>query len=153
MKEHYVSYEQAKRLNKLGFDAADKYYVTENFCEGNNPYFFNTYSVGDLVDECVVYYVNEDNEDDYRGIPAPRLDQAAAWLRDEKGIHVSVNPYKSYDVDADGELYNEYPLWSFELMEVSSAEFMNNAAGKHDTYEAALSAGITQALKILETNH
>ncbi len=135
MKEHYVSYEQAKRLNKLGFDAADKYYVTENFCEGNNPYFFNTYSVGDLVDECVVYYVNEDNEDDYRGIPAPRLDQAQAWLR-EKGIDIELTVYHCD--------HREYRPIIYSITGESIVK------SQYPTYEAALSAGITEALKILE---
>ena len=146
MKEHYVSYECAKRLHELGFDGVDKYYVTESFCYGGNPDDY--YQEGQIVDEYIVYFTNENNEDDFRGVPAPRLDQAVAWLRD-KGIHISVNPYMGYDIDANGALYNEYPSWSFELMKVADAEFMNDAKGKHESYESALSAGLDAAIELL----
>ena len=83
-----------------------------------------------------------------RDVVAPTLSQAQKWLR-EKGIHISVNPYMGYDIDADGALYNEYPSWGFELMDVASAEFMNDAGGNHTSYESALSAGIAAALKLI----
>lgn len=82
-------------------------------------------------------------------VAAPTLWQTQKWLR-EKGIHISVNPYMGYDIDADGALYNEYPSWGFELMDVASAEFMNDAGGNHTSYESALSAGIAAALELIE---
>ena len=145
MKEYYVSYEQAKRLHELGFDGVEKYYVTENFCLGSDPYFFNTYSVGDLVNDVVVYFVNENNEDDFRGIPAPRLEQAQAWLR-EKGIFLMIDP-RYYQGDALKDV-----KWCFIIQPLDDigGQYRSERCGKlFDTYESALSKGIDKALELL----
>ena len=145
MTEHYVSMEQAKRLHDLGFDGVDKYYVTESFCYGGNPDDF--YQEGQMVDEYIVYFINEDNEDDYRGVPAPRLDQAAAWMRDCKGIDIEVvtllNPVKMnkrykanlcyFGKDEHGEDYANYKVACLNV----------------HSYENALSIGIDKALELL----
>ena len=145
--EDYVSYPIALALKKAGFDLAVNHYYDEK---------------GDLV-ESLADYNNEDSfnsqetaYDDFNhgycdeiSCSAPTLAQAQKWLR-EKGIHISVNPYMGYDVDADGALYNEYPSWGFELMDVASADFMNDAGGNHTSYESALSAGIAAALELVE---
>lgn len=138
MKEEYVSYECAVKLKELGFDwECDHSYLHNAIDKSGNPY---------------LYHVEMRNWNNFNSevecFSAPRLDQAQKWLR-EKGIHISVNPYMSYDVDADGALYNEYPSWGFELMDVASADFMDDAEGKHDSYESALSAGIDKALELL----
>ena len=142
MKEEYVSYECAVKLKELGFDwgvnscyIINKIFNIPHLQHYTNKEKWNTAKIGG-------------SKYKYTHISAPRLDQAQAWLRD-KGIHISVNLYMDYDVDADGELYNEYPSWSFELMDVASAEFMNDAEGKHDSYESALSTGIDKALELL----
>ena len=133
MTEYYVSMEQAKRLHDLGFDGVDKYYVTESFCYGGNPDDF--YQEGQMVDEYIVYFINEDNEDDYRGVPAPRLDQAAAWLREEKGIHVE--PHFQYATTFRCAILSEG---------LQTYKFFNSG---YDSYESALSAGISAALELL----
>ena len=134
MKEHYVSYEQSVALKRLGFDWEVRGYYThdDNFQKVRE-----------------VTALNHNDTKKFKGLlSAPRLDQAAAWLRD-KGIHISANPYMGYDVDADGALYNEYPLWSFELMKVANADFFDDAGGNHESYESALSAGLDAALELL----
>ncbi|MDE5886725.1 MAG: hypothetical protein K2H46_03960 [Muribaculaceae bacterium] len=142
MTEHYVSMEQAKRLHELGFDGVDKYYVTESFCFNGDPNDY--YSEGQLVDAYIVYFINENNEDDYRGVPAPRLDQAAAWLRD-KGIHISLNPYSISNDRCDGDNY----FWSFELFQVPTGGWLKENGGEFESYEQALSAGIDKVLELL----
>lgn len=81
--EDVVSYEHATLLHKLGFDFDTHYfYVTENYCEGNNPYMFDTYSVGELVTS-PRYTQNESGEivyDDNFNVPAPTLSQVWKWL-------------------------------------------------------------------------
>ena len=147
MKEEYVTYFQAVKLKELGFaEKVNHAYLKKISIEPE-------LSVGDLKE---VHSKEPKNYNDNRkgagkGLffcSAPRLDQAQAWIR-EKGIHISVNPYKDYDVDANGALYNEYPSWGFELMNVASADFMDDAGGNHTSYESALSAGIDAALELL----
>ena len=143
MKEHYVSYEQAKRLHELGFDGVDKYYVTESFCINNNP--DDCYSEGQLVDEYIVYFTNDNNEDDYRGVPAPRLDQAAAWMRD-KGMFLMVDP-RYYQGDA---VKNAKWCYIVQPLDDISGQYRSECCGRlFDTYESALSAGIDKALELL----
>ena len=126
-KENYCSFEQAVKLKELGFaEKVNHGYLKKISIEPE-------LSVGDLKE---VHSKDPKNYNDNRkgaekGLffySAPRLDQAQKWLR-EKGIHISVNPYMGYDVDADGALYNEYPSWSFELMDVASADFMDDEGG------------------------
>ena len=139
MKEHYCTYEQAIRLHELGFDGVDKYYVTESFCYGGDPDDY--YQEGQIVDEYIVYFTNENNEDDYRGVPAPRLDQAAAWMRDCKGI----------DVEVSCIIYNlNKKAYKACLCYFSNdlAEYKLVAHGIH-SYENALSIGIDKALELL----
>ncbi len=149
MKEHYVSFEQAKRLNKLDGPYADKYYVTEDFCSGNNPEYFDTYSIGDLVNECVVYFVNENNEDDYRGIPAPRLDQAQAWLREEKGIDIDITTVLRNPAKKTKYYMSNLSYFSKDIEGRDCANYKRVDIDIH-SYENALSLAIDEALKLLE---
>ncbi len=71
---------------------------------------------------------------------APRLDQAQAWLRETKHIYVypEINCFKKWFAKAVDMERNEDLIWDGSMF---------------DTYEAALSAGITEALKLLEENN
>ena len=140
MKEEYVTYKCAVKLKELGFDWKCDHFWHKEFTDS---------------DKMVLRQASADdfNHDDW-DVPhysAPALHIAQKWIR-EKGIHISANPYMGYDVDADGELYNEYPSWGFELMDVASADFMDDAGGNHTSYELALSAGIDKALGLLTLN-
>lgn len=91
MNEDFVSYEQAITLNKAGFDWYGDYcYCTEMFCSGNNPIYFDTYSPGERCRWHEVYFIDENGEEDERGIPCPSLAQVAKWLREVKGFHCQV---------------------------------------------------------------
>ena len=58
--EDFVSYEIAQVLARCGYDGQYDYmYATENFCYGNNPISFNTISAGEMIPECVAFYVND----------------------------------------------------------------------------------------------
>ena len=137
MKEEYVTYKQSVALKRLEF----KEEVTHYYCHFKSDGEIKLWSCNPPDNHNARLSINE-------VCSAPRLDQAQKWLR-EKGIHISVNPYMGYDVDADGALYNEYPSWSFELMDVASADFMDDAGGNHTSYELALSSGIDKALELL----
>ena len=138
--EDYVSYPIALALKKAGFDEPCDHY----YCAFDNETDVRFWSIHPAQSQNGLRIPKDTVVAD-----APTLAQAQKWLR-EKGIHISVNPYMGYDVDADGALYNEYPSWGFELMDVASAEFMNDAGGNHTSYESALSAGIAAALELIE---
>ena len=145
MKEEYVTYEQSQALKRLGF--AEKVYHAYLKKISIEPEL----SVGDLKE---MYSKDPKNYNDNRkgagkGLffySAPRLDQAAAWLRD-KGIHVSANPYcKVYNHNICDA---EDCAWSSELYSVPFGRWLNVSKGEFDTYELALSAGIDAALELL----
>lgn len=141
--EDFISYEIALALALCGYDGQYDYmYATECFCFGDNSVYFDTVSVGDRVLECVAYYVNDNNEDAYRGIPCPSLWQAQKWLR-ERGLCVSVYP-SPFSEDINGEYaYKVYQFMDYEEWNDPSAEYAKD-------YNSALSAGIEAALKLID---
>lgn len=147
MKEDYVSYDQAERLKSLGYEGYDHmfdmYYATRCYCEGNNPYYFDTICAGDLISD------PKRREDEYDGwvideeysIPAPTLYQAQKWLRETKNIHLEIR-------------YTSNPQYEPYLGKVVIIENHPNPntivdTDTCDTYEEALSSCIDKALDIL----
>ena len=149
MKEHYVSYSQAVALKRLGFaEKVNHAYLKKISIEPE-------VSVGDLKE---VHSKDPKNYNDNRKgaekgqffYSAPRLDQAAEWVRDCKGLHVSPDPYLVCDYDTGGSVYYERYLWSFELKKIPSGDYMKVAdGGEYESYDEALSAGIDKALELL----
>ncbi len=134
MKEYYVTFEQAKRLNELGFaERTDKYYCTRNFV------FSNSFAVGELVDKWIIREVYPS-----RGISAPRLDQAQKWLREEKGVDIEIQLWSNTKEGKEyrpcigcmgwGRLKQEYGLIALE---------------PHPSYEEALSHAIDAIMELL----
>ncbi len=137
MKEYYVSYEQAVKLQELGFDWECLHFypynclaIKKNCSHGN----FNSFEMRFNGKYGAIY-------------SAPRIDQAQAWLREVKEIIVWTSPeFYEGDVLEDVRWYfYAQPLYNLR----------KQLGGKVDckyypTYELALSAGITEALKLLE---
>ena len=119
MKEEYVSYECAVKLKELGFDW------------DVNGYYYDAFS------ESVAFISTPVNMKALGITSAPRLDQAAAWMREEKGIFVGV----TYDNNMSN--YNPY---GFRVQIPMCND--RSALGFHE-YNQALSAGIDKALKFL----
>ena len=156
MKEHYVSYEQSVALKRLGFDwKCDHYYEFNN----NSLKESTTYSPSPQTFRVSEFWHNFNKyEYDRHGQPfnpeysAPRLDQAAAWIREVKGIHIAVAPYCKEN-NSDTNICNaEDCFWSMELSSVPFGYWLNVSKGEFDTYELALSAGIDKALELLTDN-
>lgn len=131
--EKYVTIEQAQALKRLGFDwECDHYYVIGGAydwhllrTEGGIPADFNK-NVGECPIDC----------------SAPALHIAAKWLRDVKGLAVSVLAYNS-------------GMYDWETVFLPNAEEAEEIIGRSpwcDTYESALSEGITAALNHLNEN-
>ena len=113
----------------MGFNGDGlKNYIRQGYYKFPNGYVSPIKHDGDGI---LVQFRKEDAEK----IPAPRLDQAAAWLRDKWRIHVE--PSFIYDMRFD--LYIKSQAYSVFKREEQC----------FDTYELALSAGIDKALELL----
>ena len=123
--ESFCTYEQCVKLRELGFDYECNHYYNEH------KTLCNIILQGfDYID------FNAAN----KGLSAPTLAQAQTWLRG-KGWHVGPVPMV-YSSRYNGE------SWFAYLIEISS----NKSPGgiERKTYEEALSAGITECIKLLE---
>ena len=113
--ETYVTFDQAQALKRLGFDWKCEEYIRQ---AGGSP------STG-------IRWVS---------FPRPRIDFAAKWLREVKGLAVNV-------IAHDGGMYE------FDIVFLPNAEDIEGYLDRSpfcETYEEALSEGITAALKYLE---
>lgn len=144
MNEDFVTYEQAVQLKELGFNwynqYSQMYYATQNYCEGSNQFFFDTIGPGDLISSPRMKEDENDGwiEDEDYCVLAPTLAQAQKWLREVKGVKVYIKPLFSSE---------EYEYWiSFKFQ-----GFMvgNECYGVEETWEYALSAGISEAIKLV----
>ncbi len=121
MNEEYVTYEQAKALKAAGFDyECDYHFSKEDAPEG-------------LVWGIKSFAPANHNANGYLSIPT--LAQAAKWLREEHNIHISVNP--CFDGRWECQIVDISPLWYFDRYYMG------------DSYEAALSAGVSKCLEII----
>lgn len=129
--EDYCTYAIAKALKKLGFDwPCRHYYTIENATNGQQ-------------------WFTEGNEADYNANPltlttsAPTLAVAAKWMREVKGWHVEVR--------INGTRF----MYSVEIWETKTIGYylrLTHTDGHvrlFDSYEDALTAGLTEALKLL----
>ena len=128
MKEEYVTYECAVKLKELGFkDKCNAYYWTE-----------------DKALERTNSIVHKNSDTCQTVVMAPFLWQAQKWLREVKGVEVVVEPrfcnYKriGYDWNVYDDCSNDYALRA--------------PLPFSETYELALSDGISGALELLTNN-
>ena len=129
MKEHYCTYEQAVALKRLGFDWDVRGYYTrdDNFQKVREITAFNH------------------NDTRFKALySAPRIDQAAARMREVKGWHIQVriNGIRSaywweiWSTMPNGPVYGTPDDETFRR-------------GQYESYEQALSAGINKVLELL----
>ena len=123
--DDYVSLEQAKLLKENGFP--------QEFTDGCKVFC----TVGELKGKIVNY--NEcSKEKDKKFIVAPSLYIVQKWLRNEHNIHLVIHKDRIYE-------------WSVYGHEIAPIEFTVFALlTEFDSYEEALSAGITKALESLK---
>ena len=131
--EDFVTYEQALALKKLGFDYK---------CN----HFYHLYDDEEVISVSKVY----ENFNIYdRMWSAPTLAQTQKWLREKKSLYTF----------ADGGVFDKgdrpiyYPVIldvANEHNEISTNDNIENNWNKYYTPEKALSAAITECLKLLE---
>lgn len=123
MNEDFVTYEQAQKLKKLGFDWECNHYYGIDY---------------KIHEETSSYLSNYCHRNDRELTAAPTLSQAQKWLREKKSIKVYIKPLFSS---------NQYEYWiSFQFRGCGGDEDY----GVKDTWERALLAGIDQALKMIK---
>ena len=136
----YVSYELAVKLKAAGFDEpCDHIYMRDRKSD--------TWEFADWT-------VEERNYNKRKrpilAISAPTLWQAQKWLRKKWGIHVDACVFSDYSTDADGNVCDRWDFWGFDLYAVVGGYRMIDDDGEYDSYEQALSAGISAALELIK---
>ena len=128
--EDFVTYEQALALKKLGFDLGVDHVYNKD---------------GELIEETrymddYTAYVNY-NIEKYGGdiISAPTLSQAQKWLKKNKKIDIIVS--------LEDETYVQYQVEIYIRKKCVSPRYNH---GFYETYEEALSRGITKSIEIIE---
>lgn len=127
IEESYVSFETAKLLKVLGFEANLRTrYVEEEKGEW-------------------AFWDSDPKRSDYNDfddtIACPTQDLAARWLREEHDTFVKMDRVSRFD----GKEFRFY--WSYSIISVSTACLKSISGGRYDCYEEALEAGIAQVLE------
>lgn len=133
--EDFVTYSQALALKKLGFreECLFAYNAEGIFCPN-----FTFDNDGEKTTTYNLYY-SENKSNSFREVcDAPTLAQAQKWLRKHKHYSIEVSLDK-----------NHTPLWQSFVVRLSDVKNIKNVIFCA-SYEEALSAGITECLKILE---
>lgn len=126
--EDFVTYEQAAALKKLGYNGSTDYYYNTT-----EPYYHDFKHLLDIIQENYENYVS-----------APTLAQALNWLYKEKGFIICYEPaFYSGKKPLLGFIYTTYN-------KDDGSYSRKESPAVYDTIEEALSAGITECLKILE---
>lgn len=120
MIEDFVSYDQAIKLKKLGFNIDCDYMYSED----KELYKY---------DYTAKYYDTQSLNND---VPAPTLAQAQKWLRKEK----------EYSIEPTSISKN---LWICTLTIFNKSTSLDIKTN-YSSYEEALSSGITKCIKLLE---
>ena len=134
LKESYVSFDTAKLLKEVGFEANLKtIYVEEEKDE---------WAFWDSGAKRSDYNYFDDT------IACPTQALAARWLREAHGIHVSSNIFMDSANDADGKTVDEWTFWSYNLFD-NSGRIIEESDDRYDSYEEALEAGLQKAIKLI----
>lgn len=133
MKEHYVTYDQAVKLKELGFEGNGlKNHIYQGYYKFPNGCISPIKQDSDGI---LVQFRKKDAEK----IPAPRIDQAQAWLRETKGIAINI-------IAHDGG------KWEYDIVFLPNAADGTEIANRSPwcrTYEEALTEGLDEALELL----
>lgn len=134
--QDYCDYNLSLALKECGFDEpCGAFYIPPNKSR-TEPSFYGSAST-------------IKNHPAYFCIAAPTLAHAQKWLREKWGIHVDVCVFSDYSTDADGKVCDRWYFWGFDLYAVVGGENIIDDDGEYDSYEQALSAGISAALELI----
>lgn len=139
MKQDYVTFEQAMALKAAGFDYpvdlwAVKY--TDDFTYDEDPSDPRSHRTGEI--RFFSPYVGDKD-----GVRIPTLSLASKWLREAKKWFVEPSVGALVGV----EVFFDYSIVDFSSLDMNVRHL--GGFNKFPTYEAALSAGISESLKLL----
>ena len=153
--EDFVTVEQSLALKKLGFRENCLYFYADNkllpvsICiDADDDELLLNGEISVSVDTLLYQHQSKCN-DVHDGIlesvlcDAPTLTQAQKWLRKKKKL--SIEPFSSL----------KKGKYTFEIINVDTWYEYNSSktlSYHFDSYEEALSAGITECIKLLENN-
>ena len=135
--EDYVTANQARLLKELNFDwDCCSYYSNETTTDGN------------------VWFYTQQIPDNFNSSPfktsAPTLAQAQKWLREIKGINISIIAGERNDIYHGRYYWKETFLPGFKEKGQQWIDwFIESQYPWFDTYEEALSAGLLKMLLLL----
>ena len=132
----YCDYETCVALKELGYNQSSiAFYpyqdITVDCIDSNGELYEAEYNKGNLV----LYSSLNNKNYDINNVQAPLLYEAQKWLREEKGIIVLVDHFKTQEGNWKWEIYYKY-----------------RSLDMYYSYEEALSEGIKEAIKILKEN-
>lgn len=137
----YCSYELSLALKKHGFDYPCYFYYTRK--DAPDDHVWSTTS-----EEAPIDY----NRSVYAGCSMPTLAQAQKWLREKKGIAINVIAHGCHEKYREGKYHwEEIHLPNSNEKGPQWVDWF--IYGKHplfDTYEEALSDGLSQMLELIE---
>ena len=136
MKEEYVTYEQAVKLKKLGFDWSCYHYYESNKRLVESKIYSQTFKVSEYWCNFNEDEPNRHRQPFYPHYSAPRLDQAQKWLRDKHNLSVEL-------------ICNMVRQWNVNVCKIDNFGTPVYSKMNFDTYELALTAGINAVLELL----
>lgn len=135
-KEDFISYETAKKLKEACFDWTCQNFRIEKIPETEREEWDE--------DECQYATVY-----DIVKTPIPTLWQAAKWLREVKGIDITISVYREIDGTVSPRIIKR--SYECEITTEDDEDYIPYSENEKDfpSYEAALSAGIDVALDLI----
>lgn len=143
MKENFLSFELSKKLHECGFTLKHPFAMYDE-----NGRFYALFTSADKNKHNKSIFGNRDYYDyddfDCNDIPAPTIEQALKWLREEKKIYVITDSFPSYSTKSN-------VVWIYKLKYNSDGASINfnESLVSFGSYEEATTAGIEYALNNL----
>lgn len=148
MKEVIISFEVAKLAKEKGFNAPTLFFYFKNFQAGLDYILINQFGETQFGK---IENVDNHNKEGYyiNRYSAPSQSLLQKWLREEYGLFVLVTDVVKSNLPERKEKLN----WYCEIYNVDDFNIRiknDKNAFYFDTYEAALEAGLSQALKLIK---
>lgn len=137
----YCDYDTCVALEELGYKVpTSAYYMPNN----ETLYFVSNPYRGGYVIDCFHSH-NSLREDviTHNFIDAPTMWEAQKWLREEKGIHITINYIRLEEED----IFMYTLRYIGQTLREGSALYNNE---QYSSYEEALSEGIKEAVEVLK---
>ena len=132
IEEQFVSFDIAKMLKEVGFDAPCYMQYSERGVQ------------------CNAFYPENFNADDW-GYSCPTQALAARWLREVHKIHVSseIMVYPVFD-GVGGKEVGERISWGYYVIPTERGTPIMGNDEEFNTYESALEAGLKRGLELIK---